>query len=49
MNEKSLEKLLNIFSNEVLPLTEKSVAKGNKIFGAAIIKKTYYEQIKFNY
>ena len=39
MNEKSLEKLLNIFLNEVLPLTEKGVAKGNKIFGAAIIKK----------
>ena len=39
MNEKTLENLLNIFLNEVLPLTEKSVAKGNKIFGAAIIKK----------
>ena len=39
MNEKTLEKLLNIFLNEVLPLTEKGVAKGNKIFGAAIIKK----------
>jgi tRNA(Arg) A34 adenosine deaminase TadA len=39
MNEKALEKLLNIFLNVVLPLTEKGVAKGNKIFGAAIIKK----------
>ena len=39
MNEKTLEKLLNIFLNEVLPLTEKGVVKGNKIFGAAIIKK----------
>ena len=39
MDEKTLEKLLNIFLNEVLPLTEKGVAKGNKIFGAAIIKK----------
>ena len=39
MNVKFLEKLLNIFLNEVLPLTEKGVAKGNKIFGAAIIKK----------
>ena len=39
MDEKTLEKLLNIFLSEVLPLTEKSVAKGNKIFGAAIIKK----------
>ena len=39
MNEKALEKILNIFLNEVLPLTEKGVAKGSKIFGAAIIKK----------
>ena len=39
MHEKALEKLLDIFLNEVLPLTEKGVAKGNKIFGAAIIKK----------
>ncbi len=39
MDEKTLEKLLNIFLNEILPLTEKGVAKGNKIFGAAIIKK----------
>ena len=39
MNEKALEKILNIFSKEVLPLTEQGVAKGSKIFGAAIIKK----------
>ncbi len=39
MNEKTLEKILNIFSKEILPLTEKGVAKGSKIFGAAIIKK----------
>ena len=39
MNEKALEKILNIFLNEVLPLTEKGVAKGSKIFGAAIVKK----------
>ena len=39
MNEKTLEKLLNIFLKEVLPLTEKGVIKGSKIFGAAIIKK----------
>ena len=39
MNEKALEKILNIFLKEVLPLTEKGVAKGSKIFGAAIIKK----------
>ena len=39
MNEKTLEKILNIFLKEVLPLTEKGVARGSKIFGAAIIKK----------
>ncbi|MDA9725734.1 nucleoside deaminase [Candidatus Pelagibacter sp.] len=39
MNEKALEKILNIFSKEILPLTEQGVAKGSKIFGAAIIKK----------
>ena len=39
MDEKALEKILRVFLNEVLPLTEKGVAKGNKIFGAAIVKK----------
>jgi len=39
MNEKALETILNVFLNEVLPLTEKGVAKGSKVFGAAIIKK----------
>ena len=39
MNEKALEKILNIFLKEILPLTEKGVSKGSKIFGAAIIKK----------
>ena len=39
MNEKALEKILNIFLEKVLPLTEKGVARGNKIFGDAIIKR----------
>ena len=39
MNEKALETILIVFLKEVLPLTEKGVAKGSKIFGAAIIKK----------
>ena len=39
MNEKALETILNVFLKEVLPLTEKGVAKGSKVFGAAIIKK----------
>ena len=40
MNEKAVKKILNIFLKEGLPLTEKGVAKGSKIFGAAIIKKS---------
>ncbi len=39
MSEKALEKFKNIFIREILPITEKEVAKGNKIFGAAILKK----------
>ena len=39
MNEKALETILNVFLKEVLPLTEMGVAKGSKVFGAAIIKK----------
>ena len=39
MNEKALETILNVFLKEVLPLTEKGVDKGSKVFGAAIIKK----------
>ena len=39
MSEKLLEKFLDIFIKEILPLTEKGVDRGNKIFGAAILKK----------
>jgi tRNA(Arg) A34 adenosine deaminase TadA len=39
MTEKALEKFLDIFIKEILPLTAKGVDIGNKIFGAAIIKK----------
>ena len=31
MNEKALETILNVFLKEVLPLTEKGVAKGGMI------------------
>ena len=36
-----LNKLLDIFILELLPKTEISVSKGNKIFGAFILKKNY--------
>ena len=39
MTEKLLERSLDIFTKEILPLTEKGVSDGNKIFGAAILKK----------
>ena len=42
MSEKALEKFLDIFINEILPLTEQGVDKGNKIFGAAILKKMIF-------
>ena len=42
MNEMLLDKFLNIFWNNILPLTIKGVEAGNKIFGAAIINKEDY-------
>tara|TARA_Y100000741_G_C18081045_1_gene488671 strand:+ start:74 stop:655 length:582 start_codon:yes stop_codon:yes gene_type:complete len=32
--------ILDIFLNHIIPLTKKNIIKGNKIFGAAILKKT---------
>ncbi|KQU96929.1 cytidine deaminase [Ensifer sp. Root31] len=34
------ERLLNVIEQDILPLTEKGVAAGNKVFGAAILRKT---------
>ncbi len=34
-----LNKILNVFLENIIPLSEKSVESGNKIFGAAILKK----------
>ncbi len=39
MNEILLNKFLDTFKNDILPLTIKGVDNGNKIFGAAIINK----------
>ncbi|ASY68638.1 deaminase [Sinorhizobium fredii] len=33
------ERLLAVIENDILPLTEKGVAAGNKVFGAAILRK----------
>ncbi len=36
------ELILDVIINSLIPLTRKSVENGNKIFGAAIIKKSDY-------
>ena len=39
-NSKLAERLLSVIETDVLPLTEKGVAAGNKVFGAAILRKS---------
>lgn len=34
-----LDRLFDVIENDILPLTEQGVAKGNKLFGAAILRK----------
>jgi len=36
---KTAARLLDVIENDILPLTEKGVALGNKVFGAAILRK----------
>ena len=45
MTEILLDKFLDIFNKNILPLTLKGVDSGNKIFGAAIIKKDDYSLV----
>ena len=45
MNEMLLDKFLDIFKNNILPLTIKGVEAGNKIFGAAILNKEDYSMV----
>ncbi len=33
-------RLLDVMEGEILPMTERSVAAGNKVFGAAILRKS---------
>jgi tRNA(Arg) A34 adenosine deaminase TadA len=37
---KLLERLIEVLENNIIPLTEKGVAAGNKIFGAALLQKS---------
>ena len=39
MNSALLPRILDVIEHEILPLTADGVAKGNKIFGAAILRK----------
>ena len=45
MNEILLNKFLDIFKDDILPLTIKGVDIGNKIFGAAILNKNDYSLV----
>tara|TARA_B100001029_G_C14779283_1_gene295586 strand:- start:14 stop:604 length:591 start_codon:yes stop_codon:yes gene_type:complete len=45
MSEILLDKFLDVFKDNILPLTIKGVESGNKIFGAAIINKEDYSMI----
>ena len=45
MSEILLDKFIDVFKNNILPLTIKGVDLGNKIFGAAIIKKDDYSLV----
>jgi len=45
MTEILLDNFLDVFNNNILPLTSKEVDSGNKIFGAAIIKKDNYSLV----
>ena len=35
-----IDRLFDVIENDIVPLTETGVAKGNKLFGAAILKKS---------
>ena len=45
MNKNFLNNVLNIFQDNIIPLTTKRVSLGNKIFGAIILNKEDYSTI----
>tara|TARA_B100001123_G_scaffold390994_1_gene469028 strand:+ start:1696 stop:2286 length:591 start_codon:yes stop_codon:yes gene_type:complete len=45
MNDSLLKRFSDVFKENILPLTYKGVTLGNKIFGAAIIKKDDYSLV----
>ena len=45
MSDKLLNRLFEVLQNDIIPLTQKKVKVGNKIFGAAILKKSDYSLV----
>ena len=45
MDKNFINNLLNIFINNIIPITEKNVSLGNKIFGAAILRKSDFSLV----
>ena len=43
--KKFLKRALKVIEEEIVPETIKSVAKGNKVFGGAILSKSDYSTI----
>ncbi len=38
-------RLLNVMERDILPMTERGVAAGNKIFGAALLRKSDFSVV----
>ena len=43
--KRLLERALTVIEEEIIPETKKGVAKGNKVFGGAILRKSDYTTI----
>lgn len=42
---KLIDRLLSVMENDIVPLTREGVAKGNKVFGAAILRKSDFSLV----
>ena len=45
MTFKKYNTILDIFLNQLIPDTKKAISKGNKVFGAFVIKKTDFKLV----
>ena len=43
--KKIIERALRVIEEEIIPETKKGVAKGNKVFGGAILTKSDYSTV----